>query len=86
MRKVFRFTLVSLGVLICAVLTAWAAGALYFDLPIAWLRIPLAAAYAVAMLSTLFFFKGRWLGMSVAAAGFAVGRARGSLTMPEFGT
>jgi glycolate oxidase len=37
MRKVFRFALVSLGGLVCLLATIWAVGALYFDLPIAWL-------------------------------------------------
>ena len=76
MRKVFRFALVSLGVLICVVVTAWAAGALYFDLPIASLRIPLAATYAVAILFALFFFRGRpGAGLELACSGLCC-RAR----------
>jgi hypothetical protein len=51
--------------------TIWAAGALYFDLPIAWLRIPLALIYGLAMLAALFLVKGRWRAMSVVALGFA---------------
>ena len=50
----------------------WAAGALYFDLPIAWLRAPLALTYGLAMLAVPFFIKGRWRALGVVAAGFAV--------------
>ena len=48
----------------------WAAGALYFDLPIAWLRAPLALTYGLAMLAAPFFVKGRWRAMGVIAVGF----------------
>jgi len=72
MWKAIRFVLVSLGALACLLATAWAAGALYFDLPIARLRAPLALIYALAMLSALLSIKGRWRAMGVVAAGFAV--------------
>ncbi|MFZ1219026.1 MAG: DUF4105 domain-containing protein, partial [Chthoniobacterales bacterium] len=71
MRKALRLVLISLGSLVCLLATAWAAGALYFDLPIAWLRAPLALVYGLAMLAALFFLKGRWRAMSVAGLGFA---------------
>jgi len=70
MRKVFRFVLVALAGLVCLLATAWAAGALYFDLPIAWLRAPLALIYGLAMLVALFFVKGRWRATGVVAVGF----------------
>jgi Domain of unknown function (DUF4105) len=70
MRKALRLAVVALATLVSLIATAWAAGALYFDLPIAWLRAPLALAYAVAMLATLVFIKGRWRAMGVVAAGF----------------
>jgi hypothetical protein len=70
MRKTFHFVLVALGGLLCLVATAWAAGALYFDLPIAWLRTPLALTYVLAMLATLLFVKGRGRAMSAIAVGF----------------
>ena len=70
MWKVFRFVLVALAGLICLLATAWAAGALYFDLPIAWLRAPLALIYGLAMLAALFFVKGRWRATGVVAVGF----------------
>lgn len=52
--------------------TVWAAGALYFDLPISRLRVPLALIYSLAMLAALLLIKGRWRRMSVVAGGFAV--------------
>jgi len=72
MWKAIRFVLVSLGALACLLATAWAAGALYFDLPIARLRAPLALIYGLAMLAALLSIKGRWRAMGVVAAGFAV--------------
>lgn len=71
MRKAVRFAIVALGSLVCIVATAWAAGALYFDLPIAWLRAPVALIYALAMLAALLFVKGRWRAMGLVALGFA---------------
>src|SRR5438309_10951103 len=70
--KAFRVVLVSLGGLTSLLTTAWAAGALYFDLPIAWLRAPLASIYALAMLAALLFVKGRWRAMGLVAVGFVL--------------
>jgi hypothetical protein len=70
MRKAARFAVVALAKLVALIATAWAAGALYFDLPIAWLRAPLALAYALAMLATLLFVKGRWRALGLVAVGF----------------
>jgi hypothetical protein len=72
MPKVFRFVLVSLGCLGCLLATAWAVGALYFDLPIAWFRAPLAFIYAAAMMAAFIFVKGRWRALGVVAFGFIV--------------
>jgi hypothetical protein len=72
MRKGFRFFLVSLGGLACLLTITWAIGALYFDLPIAWLRSPLAFTYGVAMLAALLFVKGRWRAMGLVAVGFVL--------------
>jgi hypothetical protein len=72
MRKALRFVIVALGGLICLIAIAWAVGALYFDLPVAWLRLPLALVFGLAMLAVLFFTKGRWRAMGLVAAGFAV--------------
>ena len=70
MWKASRFVLLSLGGLTCLLATAWATGALYFDLPIAWLRAPVALLYVLAMLAALLFVKGRWRATGVIAAGF----------------
>ena len=43
--------------------TVWTVGALYFDLPLAGLRAPLAFIYGAATLGTLIFAKGRWRAM-----------------------
>src|SRR5436305_5357019 len=72
MWKAFRLVLVSLGGLTSLLTTAWAAGALYFDLPIAWLRAPLASIYALAMLAALLFVKGRWRAIGLVAVGLAL--------------
>src|SRR5436189_3894780 len=72
MRKTVRFIWAGLGGLACVIATAWATGALYFDLPIAWLRPPLALIYGLATLAVLFLVKGRWRAMGVVAGGFAV--------------
>jgi hypothetical protein len=71
MRKALRFALVALATLVGLIATAWAAGALYFDLPMAWLRAPLALIYGLAMVAALLFVKGRWRALGVIAAGFA---------------
>ena len=52
--------------------TLWAVGALYFDLPIAGLRAPLAFIYFAAMLVAFIFVKGRWRAMGVVAFAFFV--------------
>jgi hypothetical protein len=69
--KSFRFILIGIGGLAGLLASAWATGALYYDLPIAWLRAPLAFVYGLAMLVTLFFLKPRWRAMGLVAAGFA---------------
>jgi hypothetical protein len=61
-------------VLIWAVLgvaTLWAAAALYFDVRISWLRIPLAAIYALGILAVWIFVHRPWK-MIVTVAGFMV--------------
>ena len=72
MRQAIRLMWASLGGIACLIATAWAIGALYFDLPLAWLRVPLALIYGMAMLAVLIFVKGRWRAMGVVAGGFAV--------------
>ena len=71
MRKVLRFAVVALSGLLGLIATAWAAGALYFDLPIAWLRAPLALIYCLVVLAGVLFVKG-WRPIRVVVAGFVV--------------
>jgi len=52
--------------------TLWAVGALYFDLPIAGFRAPLAFIYLGAVLVAFIFVKGRWRAMGVVAFAFVV--------------
>lgn len=70
MRKVSLFALASFGWLTCLFVTAWAAGALYFDLPIAWLRIPLTLTYSLAMLAAVLLGRGRGRAMAAVAGSF----------------
>ena len=72
MRKVLHFVAVVLSGLVGLIATAWAAGALYFDLPIPWLRAPLALIFGLAMLAALIFVRGRPRALSLVATGFAV--------------
>ena len=44
-----------------ALLTAWAAAALYFDVRIPALRVPLAVVYLLAVLAVWILARGRWL-------------------------
>ena len=70
MWKALRFLLLVLAGLVCLLATAWAAGALCFDIPIVWLRAPRALIYGLAMLAALFFVKGRWRAIAVVAVAF----------------
>ena len=53
-------------------LTFWTVAALYFDLRVPWLRVPLAAIYALAVLAVWIFVKPRWLARGLTAGGFVL--------------
>ena len=55
-----------------AMLTAWAVAALYFDVRVGWLRVPLAVLYAFAVLAAFIVIKRRWLAAAVATGGFVL--------------
>ncbi len=57
-------------VILCLV-TIWAAGALYIDLPAANLSLSAAILYLVVVVTVLFFFKFRWISLGVCFAFFA---------------
>jgi len=49
--------------------TLWASGAIYFDLPIGWLRAPLALVYGATIITLLIAIKRR--GLALLVSGFA---------------
>lgn len=69
--KILRFAGCVLVWGILGVATLWAAAALYFDVRISWLRVPLAVVYGLGMLATWIFVRRPWK-MVVTGAGFAV--------------
>jgi uncharacterized protein DUF4105 len=69
-RKAFLVALGLVGGVACFLATAWAAGAIYFDLPIPWLRAPLALVYAIVTAAGLLFLKGWWRSLGVVLGGF----------------
>lgn len=67
--RVLGFT--ALGFVLLLV-TLWAAAALYFDVRVSWLRLPLAGVYALAVLAVWILVKRRWLAMGATALGFVL--------------
>lgn len=51
-------------------LTAWAVAALYFDVRVQWLRVPLAAGFVLAAAGVWIFVKPRGLAAGLNAGGF----------------
>jgi hypothetical protein len=71
-RNVFgvtSFIVVNIGLLL---LTLWAAAALCFDVRVSWLRLPLAAGYALGVLAAWIFVRRRWLATGLTVGGFAL--------------
>jgi hypothetical protein len=52
--------------------TLWAVAALYFDVRIAWLRVPMAIAFPLALLAIWIFVKGPWLKVAFMAVPFVL--------------
>ena len=71
MRSAARFVGLAVVGLVLLLVTIWAMGALYFDLPLRSLRAPLALIYGTAMLATLLLVRKRGLGMALVAICFA---------------
>lgn len=71
MRRAIRFVCLGAVGLVLLLATAWAMGALYFDLPVRPLRTPLALIYGAAMLVTLILFRKRGLALALIALCFA---------------
>lgn len=57
---------------VLALLTIWAAAALYFDLPIAWLRLPAAVVYILVMIAACLRLPDRWAAAGLLAASFVL--------------
>jgi hypothetical protein len=71
-RRLVRFLGRALLWICLSLLTFWATAALYFDLPIRGLRLPLACLYAIAILLTVAITRGRRKGKLACLAGFVV--------------
>jgi hypothetical protein len=70
-QKILRLLALTGLWLVLGVATLWAAGALYFDVRFAWLRLPLAALYGLGMLAAWIFVRRPWKA-AVTAGGFAL--------------
>jgi hypothetical protein len=53
-------------------LSLWAVAALRFDVPVPWLRLPLAVLYALIILGGWIILKRRWLATLLTLGGFAL--------------
>jgi hypothetical protein len=70
--KIIAFVLVSLAWLIAILCAAWAAGALYFDLSIPALRVPLALAFVFALVTLVVLSRRRILKLAAVFAAFTL--------------
>lgn len=52
--------------------TLWAAAALYFDVRVVWLRVPLAAAYVATALAVWIRVEGKWRKAGLTLVGFVL--------------
>jgi hypothetical protein len=64
-----RWIVVSLLWVLLALLTLWAAAALYFDVRISWLRLPLAIIYGLGLLAVWVWVRRPWKAL-LTAGGF----------------
>jgi len=70
-KKIFCCIALFLVWAILGVATLWAAAALYFDVRISWLQLPLALIYGLGILAVWIFVRRPWK-MVVTAAGFGL--------------
>lgn len=70
-KKFLRLVALALLWGILGVTTLWAAAALYFDVRISWLRLPLAVVYGLGMLAVWLFVRRPWK-QAVTLAGFVI--------------
>ena len=67
--RVVRWILIPLLWFLLALLTLWATAALYFDVRISWLRLPLAVIYGAGMLVVWILMRRPWKAL-ITAGGF----------------
>jgi len=70
--KWLRTIAVSCACIIALLITAWASGALYFDLPVQQLRAPASLLYLILVMVAMWFFRRRLRGLMIAVAGFLI--------------
>jgi hypothetical protein len=58
--------------LVLLLATFWAAAALYFDVRVSWLGLPLSVLYALAVVAVWIVVKRRWLAVAVTAGSFVL--------------
>jgi hypothetical protein len=68
-KKLLRLVAFFLIWAVLALVTLWSVAALYFDVRISWLRLPLVAAYGLGILAVLIWVRRPWKA-SVLAGGF----------------
>lgn len=71
--KIIRVLVCLLVGLALLVATVWAIAALHFDVRVSWLRTPLTAGYALAVVAVwIFLIKRRWHAAGITAGGFVL--------------
>lgn len=71
-KKLLRLLAVALIWILLGLLTLWAVAALYIDVRVSWLRLPLAVIYALGMLAMPWLVKRRWLKAAICLGGFTL--------------
>ena len=64
-------------------LTLWATAALYYDVRVPWLRMPLAAAFVVIILAIWIRAKGGWLKTGLTVGGVGLVRGAYHFALPD---
>ena len=69
--RILRWLGLTLAWLVVAGLVGWSIAALFIDLPVTWLRLPVAVIFAIAVLAALILVRGAGRKMLACLAGFA---------------
>jgi hypothetical protein len=70
--RVIKYCLLALLWGLVALLTLWAAAALYFDVRVPWLRLPLAAIYGLSMVAALIWVRPARRAAALGGVGFVL--------------